>query len=431
MTHNYNAPLEKLDEYTKQYHDLFKDARLRKGFDSAIIGILGSGSTKVSQIARLAPQTSQTKYSEKRIRRLIRQENQRAPSNPKDFTNRFLELGAKKLAGQHDVRVILDGSDLRKPYSSKLEHLSTVRALDGDLIPGYQTLNAVGISSSGLQALLYQHTYSPLEPEYKSDNDQVRKAILKIHRALRATGVLRITWILDRGFDDLKVIELLLELGDCFIIRAQHNRNVTSKLGSEHQKLFALLDKQDVLGTMQLKRPSVEKNKSIMRLATGQVRACHCFLGGRVPIHAVSIEFPRAKGDEIGWVLLTNLPINELEQVRQIIALYASRWAIEEVFAWTKTALDWEAVQMLDLEAVRVLVAYAFICAAFIFDLELSLEPRVIAFLAHLGGWVERKGSKPGRRVLCLGLQRFLAGLLVQHSLHRFLAQDPVKDTVN
>lgn len=222
MTHNYNAPLEKLGEYTKQYHDLFKDARLRKGFDSAITGIIGTGSTKVSQIARLAPQTSQTKYSEKRIRRLIRKKNQRAPTDPKDFTNRFLELGAKKLSHQHDVRVILDGSDLRKPHSSKLEHLSTVRALDGDLIPGYQTLNAVGIASTGVQALLYQHTYSPLEPAYKSDNDQVRTAILEINRALRAVGVVRITWILDRGFDDLKVIELILELGDCFIIRAQH-----------------------------------------------------------------------------------------------------------------------------------------------------------------------------------------------------------------
>ena len=68
MTHNYHAPLEKLGEYTKQYHDLFKDACLRKGFDSAITGIIESGSTKVSQIARLAPQTSQTKYSEKRTK---------------------------------------------------------------------------------------------------------------------------------------------------------------------------------------------------------------------------------------------------------------------------------------------------------------------------------------------------------------------------
>lgn len=201
---------------------------------------------------------------------------------------------------------------------------------------------------------------------------------------------------------------------------------MTSKLGGEHQKLFALLGEQPTSGTMQLKRPSVEKNKSVMRLSTGQVRACTCFLGGRVPIHAVSIEFPRAKGDEAGWVLLTNLPIEELEQVRQIIALYASRWAIEEVFSWTKTALDWEAVQVLDFEAVRMLVAYAFICAAFVFDLEVSLEPRVIAFLAHLGGWVERKGMKPGRRVLSLGLQRFLAGLLVQHSLRLFSAQDAV-----
>ena len=57
MTTNYAAPLTALSDFTSQYHDLFQDKRLRTGFDAAIAGILGSGSTKIRQIARAAPQT--------------------------------------------------------------------------------------------------------------------------------------------------------------------------------------------------------------------------------------------------------------------------------------------------------------------------------------------------------------------------------------
>ena len=87
------------------------------------------------------------------------------------------------------MRVLLDGSDLRKPHSTALECLSTVRALDGDLIAGYPTLNAVGVGRDGQQALLYHHTYSPLESGFKSEGDKVKHAIETVTRALRQVGV--------------------------------------------------------------------------------------------------------------------------------------------------------------------------------------------------------------------------------------------------
>ena len=426
MTTNYAAPLTALSDFTSQYHDLFNDKRLRTGFDAAIAGILGSGSTKIRQIARAAPQTCWVPHSERRFRRLIRRGNKRGQVKASEINQKFLTLGAKRLKNQHEVRIILDGSDLRKPYSTSLEHLTTVRALNGDLIPGYCTLNAVGISSTGVQALLYQKTFSPLESGFKSERDEVRMAIQEITKALRNAGVGRITWILDRGFDDEKVIHWIIDGKDCFVIRAQHNRNVSTEGAGKIVKMFKVLNEQNLLGSLEMKRPKLENGKQRMRLSTGRTRAVQVFLNDLTPVNVVGLEFLNDKAGEGGWVLLTNLPVNTASEVQQVIALYALRWAIEEVFAWTKSFLDWEAVQVLDFEAIRMVVAYSFIAAGFVFELEQVLEPRVIGLLAHLGGWVPRANTKSGRRVLTLGLQRFISGLVLQSVLGRMQLEDVV-----
>jgi hypothetical protein len=161
MTDFLTAPLEIITNFTKSYHDLFKDQRLRKGFDATITGILSSGTTKVNQIARATPQTVYVPHAEKRIRSLIRKANKRCQVSAGQINQKFLELGAKKLARQLEVRVILDGSNLCKPYNTDFEFLSSVRALDGDLIPGC-TLNAFAFTNTRIQTLLYHKTFSPV-----------------------------------------------------------------------------------------------------------------------------------------------------------------------------------------------------------------------------------------------------------------------------
>ncbi len=102
------------------------------------------------------------------------------------ITAKITVQGAKRLARATEVKVILDGSDLRKPHSSSLEFLSTVRALNGDLIPGYPTLNAIGIAPDGTQALLYHTTFSPLKPGFKSEREASGMASCANTKAVRA-----------------------------------------------------------------------------------------------------------------------------------------------------------------------------------------------------------------------------------------------------
>jgi len=351
-----DEPLSALEQYSLGYQDLFHDRRLFKGFQATLSGILSSGSTRVRQIARAAPQTGCTPHSERRFRRLIHAQPKRADLSVESLEAHITVLdktaptgpvrarGAERLAGQSEVRVLLDGSDLRKPHSTALESLSTVRALDGDLIPGYPTLNAVGVGSDGVQALLYHHTYSSLESGFKSEGDEVKKAIEAVTRALRQVGVGRILWILDRGFDDAKVISTLLERHACFIIRAQHNRLVRPTPSGQVGKLFETVQAQPPLGTLEMLRPVQQEGKRKKRLLPAVTRSTQVWLSEPfTPLGVVNLQFQASKleQDERGWVLLTNLPLESDRDAKHIVALYASRWAIEEIFAWTKTALEW------------------------------------------------------------------------------------------
>ena len=413
-----SEPLSALEHYSLGYQDLFHDRRLFKGFQATLSGILSSGSTRVRQIARAAPQTGCTPHSERRFRRLIHAQPQRADLSLETLEAHITARGAERLAGQSEVRVLLDGSNLRKPHSTSLEYLSTVRALDGDLIPGYPTLNAVGVGSDGQQALLYHHTYSSLESDFKSEGAEVKKAIEAVTRALRQVGVGRITWILDRGFDDAKVIAWLLESHACFIIRAQHNRKVRSTPSGKFAKLFETVQAQPPLGTLEMLRPVQENGKRKKRLVPAVTRSTQVWLSEPfTPLGVVNLQFQAhsySDPNERGWVLLTNLPLESDRDAKHIVALYASRWAIEEIFAWTKTALEWEAARVLSFDAFKRLVALAWIAAAFLFELELHLEPRFIEHLAFLGGWTPRANASPGKKVLALGLSRYFSFLLVQ-----------------
>ena len=407
-----------LSSYTEGYRDLFHDSRIYAGFQTTLTGILASGSTRIRQIARAAPQTGCTPHAERRLRRLVGGQNKRATVKADALQKRLRTLGAQRLAKQDEVVVILDGSDLRKPHSKKLEHLSTVRALDGDLVPGYPTLNAPGLAADGTRALLYHTTYSHDMPGYTSDNAIVHQAVRAIVKALRQAGVLRIIFVLDRGFDDLNLIRLLARLDVRFVIRARHEtRKVRVWPTSEDLSLLDAVAAQGVQDSFEMRRPTSREGKTKFKLTPAVTRQREVFVDqGRVRLSIVKLDFavPLKALEEQGWVLLTNLPSAIEGGSGRVVRLYLRRWAVEDVFSWTKAALGWEEARVLSFAAFRTLVAFAWIAAAFVFSLGSSLDSPELQLLAHLGGHVPHKNRLPGKRVLLRGLERLAAALLVE-----------------
>ena len=425
MEQQTNVSAASLQDFTRPYKTLLQDRRLGQGFDACVWGIIGSGSCKVSQIAASNPLTAGVKHSERRLRRLVHSGNKRGEVNAEALGQVFSEEGAKQLKGEHEVLLIIDESDLRKPFARDLEYLDTVRDLDGELVAGFRTLTVLGIGESGVRALLYQTSYSTQAPGFRSVNDEYRKAMTRVSEALRAQFVDRLLWVMDRGFDDSKLLNWIHSRGECFVVRTQHpKRKAKLRLEGTTKQLQSWLADTPRLGRLSLAKYLFTQTKS---------KASY-----QVEVHVLSAHLEQLAGQDTTvvqlshpqlpktWLLLSNLRLPDraaaqLALATRIVQTYRQCWSIEDLFSWTKAALDWESVRLLNYEALRTLVTFAWLAAAFLFELGSSLEQPELLLLARLGGWTPGK-AKPGKAALCKGLARLSYHLVLEH-----LAKNPAK----
>lgn len=154
-------------------------------------------------------------------------------------------------------------------------------------------------------------------------------------------------------------------------------------------------------------------------------------------------EVDPPKDDEpVEWLLLTSLPVDSVEQVRQVIQYYCVRWMIEVLFRVLKSGCRVEKRRfehidrLLPCLAVYLIVAWRtlYVCrlgrSCPDITCEAIFEPaewksvwkvtrrsdppreppslgQMVRLVAQLGGYVDRKGSgPPGAQTIWIGLQR-------------------------
>ena len=405
----------KLEAYAAGYRGLFKDKRLFTGFVGTLQGIIGSQSLRVSRIANSSSLLGTSQHGERRVRRLVHNQNGRADSDAQSLSERLTNEGANRLKGEHEVLLILDESDLRKPFASCIEHLDRVRSLEGELVPGFHTLNVLAIGASGRRAILYHHSFSTREPGFKSTGAEYKKAIDSVTTELRGQGVGRLLWVIDRAGDDIRLMQHIHVKGDCFVTRVQH-LNRACLFDNKPTQLARAIAAAPVLASAKLEKRLIDptakryKNKQLA-----------------VDIAAVSVELKAARGLEVciaqvrsalkasGWVLITNLKLRAGEEaflLERLLKIYRQRWAIEDLFAWSKSSLGWETVQLMSFEALKTLVAFAWIAAAFLHELGVAKEDETVAFLVRLGATHAHARSSP--RILATALDHLASYLVVK-----------------
>lgn len=419
---NTSVPCGAFSRHLQQFQPLFGDRRLFKGFSSTLHGILGSGGLRLSQIARCAPTTTCTEHAERRLRRLIHNQNARADLRPERLTQALTDLGARQMAGAGEVLVILDESDLRKPHSERIESLDRVRSLDGRPVGGFHTLTALGIAPNGTRAVLFQTSFSTLAPGFRSKNSEYRTAVLAVKNALTQQGVTRLIWVLDRGFDTIAFLRFLQQQGQLFVVRAAHqDRLVRLDFGVRSVTLNEALNQAPRLTTLSLERavfdPATKRRATLNKV---HVHGTAMHVPGPSPLMLTALRLEAKALQKGGWVLLSNVHLPEDDVAARaglatrLVRAYRQRWAIEDVFAWTKGVLKWESVRLMRFDGLRVLVSCAWIVAAFLFALGTRLDDRHLRLAAHLGGWRAQEKHPPGKRVLLWGLERLAIYLMMQ-----------------
>jgi len=159
-----------------------------------------------------------------------------------------------------------------------------------------------------------------------------------------------------------------------------------------------------------------------------------------VNVVLVSEPDPPAGEPAVEWLLVTTLPIQTLEQVRQILQYYCVRWMIEVLFRTWKSGCRVEQRRFEHLDRLLPCLALYWIVAWRVLmlcrlgrsspdlDCEVLLEPSewqsvwrvthqgpvpreppklaaMVRLIAQLGGYVNR-ADPPGPQTLWLGLQR-------------------------
>ena len=157
----WNDPLTR---YLAPYHELIGDKRTHSTFDEVVKGLIGAGSLICQRIAAHSAQLSQGKKGSQRIIRLASGESTKRSTLDAEHLTAQLRTDAAEYLGEaseEELWVVADCSDLRKPYASELPYLMQVPALDGKgLVPGYRTLNVLGITP-GRRGILYHRLFEP------------------------------------------------------------------------------------------------------------------------------------------------------------------------------------------------------------------------------------------------------------------------------
>jgi len=426
-----------LTEYLTDYRPLMGDQRTVVTFGEVVQGIIGAGSLVCEQIAAQSAVLAAADDGGQRVSRLATGEStKRSQLDAAHLTERLRERGVAQLAtgAGTELWLIADQSDLRKPYAQAMPALMTVRALDGKLVPGYRTLNVLGVRPQR-RGVLYHRLFSSTEADFVSESAEVQQALHTVSQAVAGLKEqLTVSWILDRGFDDVAVWRTIWEQHERLVCRVKHqDRLVEYQVGHDEwcsgdiakakERLRLITTAQTAMVVQRGHQPRPKE-----QVVTAEIRTCQVRLtyetnvrregDGETLQKELWLVEVRLLGTHLEpWLLITDWPVTDAASALHVFCMYRQRWAVEDSFKFTKECLGWEDVQLLDLIGIRTLVALAWVAAGFLYELGITLEWPEVQLLARLGGWVMRNDNKPGKIVLTRGLRRLLDMLVTEKLL--------------
>ena len=321
--------------------------------EETIYGIQSRQSVKLSEIAR---SLSEKIPLIKTINRLSRQLSREGLW--KNVTVEILKMAKGNVAD--DTLLIIDISDINKPYARKMEHLGRVHdGSSSSVVDGYWTCQVIAAQTGKSNVVpLYNRLYSIDAPDCTGENDEIKKAIGLVSKAVDNKGV----WVIDRGGDRRVLFDYLLNGNRRFIIRMKGDRHLVYKGEKIITKDLAngcFLPYSEVI---------VSEDKDREKVYHISYGFCKVRLPDTlVPLYLVAI---RGFGKE-PMMLLTNLPLRKNRSVLlNIVKSYITRWKIEETIRFIKQSYGLEDIRVqtyVRLQNMMALVlATAYFASAYI-----------------------------------------------------------------
>ena len=296
-------------------------------------GILSAQSCHLSKIARKLDEKTSLKKTIERLSRNLK-EFRGGETLLSNYINRV-----KGCIGEQTI-LIIDGSNITKPCSPKMEHISRVRdGSTGKYGDGYHTLGVAALTEGRKMPIcVYTRVYSVSEPGFVSEDREVLNALDFLSRHFKRGNVRAF----DRGYDANIYYGRLIDTRESFVIRAKKNRDVIYK------------DRQ--VNILELAKRFKGKYSLKFKKKNGMEADCR--------ISVVPVRLPCRPKAELNMVicngfgqnplmLITDLKSNDKRLAVTITKVYLLRWRIEEFYGFKKQQLDFEDFRVRSLAAIR------------------------------------------------------------------------------
>ena len=360
--------LHKIDSYVKSYEGVLDKPRSKYMRDMTL-GIIRGKSLILSQIAQkiqgITDKCQNSHQTEKRLSYNLNSERwsiaEMRDAHYRDMLSYVTD----------DTLIILDTSDIQKPYGRKLPDLKSVR--DGstrEIGLGYHLISGIVKINKRMIFPLWLDSFSSDEVGFKSQNVEIFDVIKPIFAATGGRGVLVYDIELDarHNFDDL------LEMHIRFVVRLKGDRYL--EFGDEK-----------AIVNQKITRKALRYSARIPVKRRKRGGRTHWKL--RYDYYPVTL--PGRNGDQLYLVvgyregkanpiyLLVNMPISSSTEALKWLRGYFRRWGIEDTLRFWKQRFGLEDIRTTDIDNFKKLlwiavVAFAFMTVYLLTDLELRRQ---------------------------------------------------------
>ncbi len=407
-------PLTELDHTIASFLEpmsaILPEERLRRVLHQTARCILATETPVIAALSRsISRQEADCWAAAKRVYRFL--DNQR-------FNSHHLFKGLYRMAQVTVVQeapsylvIALDPVNFEKPYTEKLEGVSTVYKstppnLDGKkrLAHGYPAITATVVNTR-VPGISYANWFSYQTADFISQNREIQ-------RAIRTTCWVfpgyRLRFVMDTGGDDQKIFAWMNQPEVEFVIAATHLERLVEvynprldRWESEHL--------QDLVDTVpwRLTFQAVFHHAGKTHLATIQA----AWLLIRLPETHQRIWVLVAQDDlqNRTLVLLTNVPLETETQVIQVYSDWRLRSRIEQGYRFDQEqGLDIEDLRVQTVERMRRLFAIVLAAAQLVFHLMKHWPAKAVLWLRKLGGKLGLKSDRDGPYIVLRGISAVL-----------------------
>jgi hypothetical protein len=270
---------------------------------------------------------------------------------------------------------------------------------------------------------------------------EVQEALATVSQALGPLKARKtVTWITDRGFDDVAVWRTIWDQKEHVVCRIYHTERtvmlqdqqgnwIQGTLAQAQEQVRRLARVETTLEVQRGKQRHPKRQPVEVEIASCPVRLTYSTgVRRKEPGELVTkdlwlVQVQVLLTTQAPWWLLTDWSVEDAQSALRIFIMYRERWAAEDSFKVTKECLGWEEVQVLDWQALQTLVALAWVTAGFLYQMGVTFQWAEVQLLAKLGGWEPHKDRKPGKITLMRGLSRLVEMLATQAVLSRYASE--------